>query len=316
MTYRLARDFNDSLRGLTKEARSEARQRLGGILMMTGIFGGLTSLPLVWAVEGVLNAVFGDEDEPYDSVTALRAHLTELYGAKAAEAIMKGPVDSVTGVTMSSRVSLSNLWMREAPAHLEGDDLWLHYLGEAAGPIPSIPKDYFQAYTLMKEGHGDRALEKMMPKVMKDTLKAMRFLREGVQNMRGDEIIPKEEFRTQDAFYQAIGFTPARLTMQYEQNRAVSKASGKIQRRRTLLMDKLFLAARNEDKQGIRDAMQAINKFNRSNPSVAIASSNIISSAKSRQRYSEQAVGGLTVSPKLRYLHEKLRFTPREGEQQ
>lgn len=314
MTYRLARDFNDSIRAHAPEKRREARERMGGILMMTGLFGGLTSMPMIWAVQGVLDAVFGDDDEPFDSMVALRAHLTELYGAKAAEAIMKGPWDAMTGVTMSSRVSLSNLWLREAPANLEGDDLWLHYLGELAGPIPSIPKDYFQAYSLAREGHADRARERIMPKVAKDVLKAYRFLSEGVQNMRGDVIIPKENITARDAFYQAIGFTPAKLTMQYEQNRAVSTASSKIQKRRSILMDRLFLAARNDDKQGIRDAMVTINKFNRSNPSVAIGASNIIASARSRAKYSEGAVGGLTVSPKLRYLHNKLRFTPREGE--
>lgn len=314
MTYRLARDFNDSLRGLSPEKRSQSRQRLGGILMMTGIFAGATGLPLAWLVEGVLNAMFSDPDEPFDAEDALRAHLTEQYGSKTAEVIMKGGWDAMVGATMSSRVSLSDLWIREAPAHLEGDELWMHYIGEAAGPVPAIPKDYFQAYSLAKEGYYGRALEKMTPKFMTDGLKAYRYLSDGVQNMRGDVIIPKDELTNKDAFFQAIGFTPASLTMQYEENRAVKNAERKILDRRSRLMDKLFLAQRNEDKQGVLDVLADIRRFNKKNPSVEIEPSSIISSAKSRANYSAMSMGGVTLNKNLRHLHHKYRFTPRGEE--
>jgi hypothetical protein len=316
MTYRLARDFRESFlpSTATKQERSQARQRLGGIMMMTSIFAGVTGQPLAWAVSGILDALLGDDDEPFDSETALRVWLTEQYGAKAAEAIVKGPTDAFTGVTMSSRVSLSHLWIREAPRHLEGSRLYDHYIGEVVGPVLAIPKDILMGTMELADGKGVRALERFVPKAAKDTLKALRYLREGALNQRGDVILSEEELTTRDSFSQAIGFTPAKLTMQYEQNRATGDAARAITDRRSSLMDRLFLSWRQGDSTESKNTMEAIGKFNIANPSMKIKPDSIISSAKSRASYSERSVGGLAVPPALSHLHRKNKFTPDKGE--
>jgi hypothetical protein len=309
MTYRLARDFNDSLRGSSPTAKREARKRLGGILGMTGLFAGVTGLPMFWVVEMVGNAIFGDEDEPFDTSDATRAYLAEMYGPKMAEAIMKGPVDAVSGATVSSRVGLNNLWVREAPAGVEGEEYAMHLLKEFAGPLPGIAIDAFAAATLGEAGYEERAIERVTPKPIRDLAKTARYLREGVTTLRGDEIMKREDFTTRDAFMQASGFTPSDLTMRYEQNRAVKRAESAIIDRRAILMDRLFLAVRNDDPTGVREAMADINRFNSKNPRIAIRTENIMSSAKTRARYSNEAVNGVTVDPHLYYLHDKLNFS-------
>jgi hypothetical protein len=139
--------------------------------------------------------------------------------------------------------------------------------------------------------------------------KTLRYLREGATNMRGDEIMSRDEFTKRDVFLQSMGFTPADLTMKYEQNRAVKRAEGHIKDRRALLMDRLFLAARNDDPGGVREAMADINKFNTKNPRIAIQANSIMASAKTRARYSNEAVNGIMVDPHLRYLHDELNFS-------
>lgn len=315
MTYRLARDFRETFlpSDAPKAERVKAAQRLGGMMMMTGMFAGALGQPMSWAISGVLDALLGDEDEPFDSEVALRVYLTELYGSKAAEAILKGPVDAYIGPTMSSRVSLSHLWVREAPEGLEGARLYAHYLGEAAGPVLSIPKDIMIGASEMAEGQVLLGAERLMPKAVKDSMKALRYLSEGVQNKRGDVILDKEEMSKKDIFFQSIGFTPAKLTMQYEQNRAVGDAAKKIQDRRSSLMDRLFLSWRMQDKGEAKDTMAAIQKFNKVNPGVRIDVGNIIASGKSRARYTERSVGGVTLPPGLSHLHRKNKFTPEKA---
>jgi hypothetical protein len=230
---------------------------------------------------------------------------------------MKGPLDALTGMTLSSRVSLNNLWIREAPANLEGEDLWLHYLGEIAGPIPSIVKDVgFKSPQELAEGNLYRAVEFALPKFLKDYAKTYRYAEEGVQNRRGDIIVPREELTNLDLFYQSMGFTPARVTQQYEQNRALKSAEKVILDRRAQLMDRLYLSMRNLDDRMRKETMQEIARFNKANPTVAIGFENIISSARNRIQYSMESMGGVTVNKNLRYLGEKKRFTPRRGEKE
>lgn len=311
MTYRLARDFNDSFRGADPEMRSAARKRFAGIMGQTAIFAGVTGLPLYWLVEKIVNSVFGDEDQPYDMTSEMRSHLVEQYGEGVADAIVKGPVDAITGATLSSRVGLNNLWIREAPPELEGQDLYLYYLGEIAGPLPNIAKDIITAAALKDQGYGDRALEKVMPKVGKDLAKTLRYARDGVTNLRGDVMVSKDELTKRDLFLQSIGFTPSIVTKRFEENRAVKTAETIILQRRAQLMDQLFLAARNEDRVGIRDTIKDIGAFNKKNPGVAIGAENIIGSAKSRARYSLQSQGGVHIAPGLTPLRHRYKFEER-----
>lgn len=314
MTYRLARDFNDSLRGATKQQRHEARQRFTGMLGQTMLFAGASGMPLWWLATSILNTVFGDEDKPYDAEAEMRAWLGKHYGEGVASSVMDGPVSAMSGAAIYSRVGLNNLWVQEAPTGMEGKELGLFYLGQAAGPLGGLAVRAFDSAAPSPEGFGERALEKVMPKAIGDVLKAIRFVREGVTNQRGDIVVPAEQITKYDAFLQAVGFTPYKAALQYEKNRTISAYSQQIMGRKTMLKNKLYLAAHNDDPQGVKETMQEILTFNRKNPSVAIKAEDLVSSAKSRAKYSAEAINGLHVEPGLRYLYR--RFDSRKGQQE
>lgn len=327
MTYRLTRDFAEATKGtksqlqgkgLTDGARM-ARQRLAGILTMTAVLGGLSAMPLKWAVTGIIDSLFSDEDEQFNSEAAFRAYLHDAFGEehgpKAQEFIMKGGVDAGVGATLSSRISLNNLLWRSPEAHLEGDELFAHYLGEFMGPVPSIPKDYFMAYKNFKEDHSERGLERLMPVAARNVLKAWRYHSEGALNFRQQPILDADAFTNKDVFLQAIGFTPAKLTQQYEQNRAVKGAEQFIKRRRQLVMDRLFLAIRTNDASGYKESLEDIKKFNKANPAVAVNASGLIQSAKARNRFDARSLGGIAIDPKLSHLHKEYQFAPRRDKE-
>ena len=323
MTYRLARDFRDGVlqftSGASKAEKTQALQRFAGMMTMTSVFAGATGLPMVWAVTGLLDALFGDEDEPFDSEAALRVWLAEQYGSKMAEAIVKGPTDAYVGVTASSRVGLNNLWIQEVPENLEGRQLAQHLVFQLAGPvIGGMGEAAVNAWELATGNQDDeatgRAVEGFMPKFVKDALKTARYAEEGVQNRRGDVILSKEDLTWRDLVAQGIGFTPAPVTLQYDQNRATGNVAKKIVKRRSSLMDRLFLAYRQGDAQERKATMAAIAKFNKANPGLSISPDSILSSAKSRAAYSARSVNGLALSPKQSHLHRKYKFTPEKGE--
>lgn len=320
MTYRLARDFRDGILrnpSISKSERSKAAQRFAGILGMTSIFAGTTGLPMIWAVSTVIDAMFGDEDEPFDTIAAVRTHLAEMFDETAATAIMKGPVDALTGITVSSRVSLNNLWVREAPENLEGADLAAFYFGEALGPIAKmVVVDPLVALKELRDGYGSKALEKLLPNQGKNLIKAMRYITEGVTNRQGEALVTKDELSKKDVFLQALGFPAQRVTQQYEENRAKMDAQTKILKRHTLLLDRLYLSLSNDDNKGVDEALDAIDKFNDANPEKAINTKTIMRSVATREGYRERAVGGITLDKDLDYLNDKYNFRGNRKDQE
>ncbi len=309
MTYRLARDFNDSLRGATPKAKKEARTRFAGIMGQTMLFAGASGLPMFWLVKFICNNLFGDDDEPFDTEAAMRATLFEMGGEKFSQAIVDGPVSALSGADVSSRVGLNNLWLREPPEGVEGKDLGLYYLKEAAGPMADMFVRGFDAFQRNEDGLGDRAAEMVTPKAVADALKMIRYAREGVTSQRGDEILPATEISTYELFLQGMGFVPSDVALQFDQNRIVKAAEQRIEDRRARLMNQFALAAQNDDPQARTDTLAEIQAFGKKHPSRTIDFDALWASAKARGRYSIEAVNGVRVEPGLRYLHQKLKFT-------
>lgn len=230
---------------------------------------------------------------------------------------MKGPVDAFTGLTLSNRVSLGQLWWRDPDVNTEGEDAIVHILMELLGPIPTTGVQIGAAGSALASGdleHVDRGIEKMTPKALRDIMRAYRFSTEGAltQHIPQDVLVSKEEFGGVDLVWQAIGFTPARLTMQYEQNSALRRAEKAITDRRQRVINAYQFAAFNGDKAGLEEALEMVSKFNASNPSLAIGLDTLKGGATSRMTRSALSKGGVTLQNQLRYLYNDLSFTPEE----
>ena len=317
MQYRLARDFFDGVwknKNIPKEARKEARSRFLGILGMASLFTGLSGMPMFWAFSAIASAMFGDEDEPYDLKTDMRAWMAQQWGSKTAEVIMKGPWDAFTGLSLSNRTSLNNLWIRDVPESLRGKDLLLHLAGEGLGPIMGIGLNYAQGFQDFQDDHTQRAFEKFVPKALADMMKTIRYVTNGAQTREGDLIMPPEAFRDSSAVAQFFGFVPSELVMQYEQNRATKDRSMQLRRRHDQLLSRLFMSYRLEDRKMTLLTLREITEWNKKNPAYRIDGSTIKRSAATRQAYDQRTINGVALDKRLQYLHEEMRFTPRNNE--
>ena len=320
MQYRLIRDFREGIwknDNIPLERRKEARSRFVGIIGMTSMFAGLSGWPLMNIVLSMSEMLLGDDDEPYDAETDIRQWLSDMVGESGSEAIWKGPWDTwahefLPVGTLSSRASLNNLWIREVPDSLRGQDLLLHLAGEGLGPIMGIGMNMAQGFADFQEDHTYRGAEKFVPKAVADVMKTYRWLTKGAQNRQGDLIMPPEAFGPMDIAAQAMGFTPSPLTYQYEQNRAIKDMEGALQRRHKQLLDRYFTAYRLGDRKYVKEATRDIEAWNKAQPRYAITYQTVQRSARSRAQYDMRTVGGIALDKRLEYLHESMKFGDRK----
>ena len=305
MSYLLARNTWQSVKGESAEVRKAARDRLAGILGMHGIFAGAVGLPLYGVITGILNMMFDDEDEPWSADVAFRNTLVDYFGP-VGNVIATGPVNALTGGDVSSRVSLDGLWFRDSGYQEEGREAAESLAVSILGPVFGIAKSGYEGTQLLREGETDKAMEKFVPKFVRDPLKAYRYGSEGATNRRGDVIM--EDFGLWELLLQSNGLTPAELTMSYERNSALKGMERRILKRRSSLMNKYWMAYRMGDFEGVEDIQEMIDQFNTANDAYPITDKTLQRSMKIRQRYSDEAVSGINLNKNLRYLTEDVRY--------
>jgi hypothetical protein len=310
ITYYLARNAWNALKGADAQTRTEARKRMAGVIGMTGLLAGSQGLPYamtapMFMMANIVNALFGDDDdEDWDAETAWRAWLADM--GLAGVAIDRGAVNALTGVDLANRVKLSDLWLRDQDDQLEGKNLYRSYLEMLAGPVVGgVGSSVFEAYRLAEEGHYQRAAEKATPKFIKDVLTAARFGMEGgANNIKGDPITDLTPF---EVFMKASGFNADRLSAMYEMNSQAKTLEQRILQRRTTLIAAYGMAALNGDAEGVRLAKQKIAAYNAKKPALPIDQKSLRSSLKARERYRETSDSGIYLNPKLGYVRELTR---------
>lgn len=309
-TWHLGRMLWQATQGESPQVRQLARRNLAGVLGMAGLFGGVMGLPTVSVTMGVLNAIaasFGDDDEPWDAETEFRNFLADMLGPSAAQVVATGPVNRLTGADIAARVTLDELWFRDPDRELEGRGLYYHLLEQAAGPMGGTLKNAIVGKSLMDDGHLWRGVETVLPKAMKDTMKAIRYAREGVQNLKGHPVI--EDVSLWQALLQGSGFTPAQVSEQYTLSNKRKVYEEFITGRRQDLMNAYAMAIRQKDAEAVTATIEKMRAYNRANPDHAITPATIRRSMKSRERYAARATGGIVLNPKLQpRVMEAVRF--------
>ena len=300
MTWHLGRMVWQATKNESPEVRKLARRNLAGVLGMSAIFSGTLGLPLMSVTFGVLNAIaasFGNPDEPWDAETEFKQFLDDLFGKGVGEALANGPVNALTGADIASRVSLSQLWFRDADRELDGEGAYYNLLEQAAGPMGGVLKNTLVGKQLIDQGHTMRGIETMLPKALKDAVKAQRYASEGVNNLRGDPLVPDVSLR--QTLLQLAGFTPDQVAQQYDVNRSLKNYEQAILDRRARLIDAFAMALRTEDDEARQEVLARIQHFNQTNPEIAITTKGLRQSIGRRARYSQDAENGIVLNRRL-----------------
>lgn len=303
-TWYLFRSLERSFKGESPEEKAIARRQLVGTLGMTALIGGINALPLS-VIFGLASAAFGDEDEPYDARVEFHLYLADIVGKDAANDIMYG----AGGAGISSRVSLNDLWIRDPNRDLEGQDLWSFYAMQAAGPVVGgILPSFIEGFRKFGQGEYSRGVENMVPKFVKDGIKAVRYADEGATTLKGDELKDKDDFSYLDLGLQAMGIADADVNRQYAQNQAIKNYEQHILNRRKLLLFRYYVAIKERDEEMRADVLKKIQRFNQKNPRIRIDAKSIRTSMRSRLRSDREAISGISVNKRLRPMAAEMEF--------
>ncbi|WP_374295965.1 PLxRFG domain-containing protein, partial [Sphingomonas sp.] len=300
MLWHLGRMGWKATKGESPEVRRLARRNLAGVLAMSGVFSGALGLPLSSLVTGTIDAIahaFGDEDDPWDTEAELRKFLAQFLGDAGAEIALHGAANTLTGVDIASRVEMSQLLWRDTDRELDGRDAYYAMMDNIAGPMFGIGKNFLIGTQLVAEGQVYRGTETMLPKALKDAMKALRYAQEGVTSTRGDLVTDTDPM---DELLQAIGFTPAEVARQYAENRALKGRERQILDRRKALLAAYAMAQQQEDEETVLEVRRKILTFNKTYPEKPITGQTLRRSLLARAAYTQRAEHGVAYDRALR----------------
>lgn len=295
MLYRLFRDIHQSVKGDSPAAKREARIQLAGITGMMMLGAGLTGTWGAGIVFALASAFMDDDKDPEQE---LKKSMVEALGPMMAGIVLDGVPGYVTGTSQSESLGMRDLWFRSPNTELEGKNEFEYWQSQLLGATPSIASNIFRGYGLIKQGETYRGIETMMPKAIKDPMKAYRYATEGATNTKGDTIV--EDVGYGDVIRQALGSTPAKLAEQYDINNAGYNLQQGILRKRQNLLNSYAKASDKGDTQKQQEITDQIVEFNEKYPEQAITGKTITRSMKTRAQNAELATGGMRYNRKLR----------------
>lgn len=287
-----------------KEVKRQARDRLGGTLGMTALFAGATGMPLFSVVAGIMNALgaaFGDDEEEYDFANWFKNWCHNTFGGFVGDSISRGLFTQVTGMDLSSRMGLNDLWFRDGRQSADEVANFNALLVSLLGPTASLGVTMFgEVPKLINDGHLDRAVETASPAILKNALKSYRIAEEGrVTNLKGNEIVG--DVTGYESLGQLIGFNPERISQAQKANIETKTMEQKILSRKAALSDAFFMSVDNHDAELKARVLEKMRAFNRAHPGKAFTADDLEKSVETRykQRALARVTGGMNIDKKL-----------------
>lgn len=290
-------------------AKKAAATQFFGTLMMTGLFAGVTGLPLYSAtlavIQGMRNAM-RDDDEPFPieeqdmDFWFRNVFLPDTFGDKWAKVIVKGPISTATNMDIASSTSLNNMWLRDTKSDPSLDNQFKEFAFNMLGPGVSMASNYFKAYDDFKKGHISEAIEKGMPiATFRGAIAAWRWNQEGIVTKNlGATMYEPDEVTGSMKFWKAFGFNPTELSLMTDANFAAKSLEINLKQKRAAILDSLNLHESKGDDEDFDRALDKAIQFSAQNPELRITSQQISESLKRRNKARMEADRGLSISDK------------------
>lgn len=326
MTFRMMRDAYQSIKSGTPEDKRQARVRLGYMVMNASLLGGAMGLPIYTAMIGawsLMEALTGDDDDPFDPELWLNQQLAAHLGDQGRKLVMSGPMGSAAmllgaddGVSLSSRLSLDiwRMWIRKIPGDKEGAALADEWIRQVVGPVVGLVPKMLTGVRDLKAGSAQlnddlwwRGWESIMPSPLANAVKAYRYGTEGVKTRRGDDLM--EDVTTGQIISQAMGFQPSKIGDLYAENTMLFERKAYLEKRSRNMISGLIRALEEGDTEAATEIREGIRRFNERNPLIRITSERIKNARRQKQKIRKDSDRGMFIPSKgMRRAIEQERF--------
>jgi hypothetical protein len=282
--------FTEVFKGNPKESLA-AMHRLGGVLTMAAVFGGVTSFPMYSLVTSTIDLILnnlGDDDEekkrrmaenPYTAMSSdLRFRyefLPQMFGdikitgldgkpRTLAAVLEKGAISELGDFNIGSRTSYDGMWFRDAKPGNDTQETVINYLVANLGPAVSSGLSMTGAVDDFSNGKIARGLERIAPALIKNPFTAVRLGTEGAKTPGGDLVMSKDEFSSFNLAMQSLGFQPTALTRYQENKFKLQQEVVAANKTRSDILGKLDNAVLDSDAsdKDLERVFERIDKFN------------------------------------------------------
>jgi hypothetical protein len=259
---------------------------------MTGAVG-LPAAGMIFTIANLLNAIFGDEDEPFEAEAEFRKFLAEAFGVETGLVLAKG-LPTLLGVDLSRNIGMGDVVMpiRVLRDDKEGRDLYLEILAAGLGPtIGGLGPQFAEGIQMLMKGDIYRGVEGLTPRFFRDWVRAARLDEQGLTTKAGQVVFQPEEISAWDKAIQAVGFPSTRISERGAAAGAVQAARQTLQDRRGELTRDYVAARRANDRAALAAVQQEVQEFNRKRAAKGeptIKQRDLINAFRQRERYTKQ----------------------------
>ena len=310
---------------ITAKERVAAAHELAGVLLMSGVFSGMTGMPLYTTICAVIDALSdGDDDDDDDGVKDPYAAssadwrfrhlwLPRHFGAitlpgldgkqhSLSSIAERGLVSELSGVNIASRTAYDNMWFRQGRPGDNMTETLQNYLFDNFSPGLSVGFNMVGAVEDWSKGDIIRGFEKISPALIKGGFTATRLGTEGSRTRAGDLMVDKEDIESFPLLMQVAGFQPTEVaTAQQDRIKADKLYKRKEDEREQLVRE--FTRARygyDSTQEEILSAYEAMQEFSRKNAGdldLIITADVLENSARSYLQRKNLTVNGRYVAP-------------------
>lgn len=293
------------------EERAQAKRQLLAMTSLQFAAAGALGMPFIGTAAALVTAVLnglGDDDEKKDWDVELRKILASFAGKEGGEVLAHG-ASRLTPWDMAGRLGQNDLFFRAPRKEREGRAAAMDWITSLAGPVLSYSVNAYLgvgdvASGLLEANQGRflRGVEELVPAVLRNSVKALRYDLEG--GVRTRDQYRQMELDSSEKLGQLFGFTPSRAAEMYEGVTAIKNQETRITDRRNALLGQFAASVQDKNTERKQETIQEIQTFNQRHPTLRINGETLIRSLKARQKREAGMEGGVYLPKNRQALRE------------
>lgn len=321
VTLFMLKNFKEMAAPMDGRTRAEAAKKFFGALGTSYVLAGVIGLPMFSTVMGLLGwawEAMKDDDWPEDVKSMsfefwfrtvwLEEQLggVRVGGKKLSDIVERGVVNALTGLDISGRTSLNNLWVREQKETKGVKDEIMQLALEKSGPGINMLVSWAEGIEAFYRGDLNKGAQKIVPAGFRNFKTAYEYFTEGAKDNKGTKILSKDAFTTGMLIGQAVGFRSDLLANTQYVNFKAMGLQQRITNERNQLTDNIEKQFRDKEFKKFNELVNKdVIKFNKRFPTFEITDEEILHSIETRAEQRAESWRGVTLTDKNATLFTK-----------